>query len=232
MASILHYVCWYEGPGAVCKKKPWERLALLFSQVQVEYSERGTACRLTNLRLSVFSDPKNPWKRTADLDCKGGEAKHLLPALLPVLRRPCACFEKLVALWDQIWTVPTQEEYNESLSLGKSFLDEYAWLNQWSLEKGRNSFNIVATRHTFIHLLWGSRRLNPRLQWCFKSEDFVWHMSRVTHSISMGVASARLSQKLAPKYRVLLHFIISNEMFKLASKTLWNWEVQQDLGDE
>ena len=112
IGSILHYVCWYEGPGAVCKKKPWERLALLFSQVQVEYSERGTACRLTNLRLSMFSDPKNPWKRTADLGCKGGEAKHLLPALLPVLRRlfalekehelkmisACACLEKLVAL--------------------------------------------------------------------------------------------------------------------------------------
>ena len=46
IGSILHYVCWYEGPGAVCKKKPWERLALLFSQVQVEYSEGGTARRL------------------------------------------------------------------------------------------------------------------------------------------------------------------------------------------
>ena len=132
----------------------------------------------------------------------------------------CACLEKLVALWDQMGPVPTQEEYSESLSLGKGFLDEYAWLNQWSLEKGRNSFNIVAKHHTFIHLLWGSRHLNPRLQWCFKSEDFVGQVSRVAHSISMGVASARLSQKLAPKYRVLLHFIISNERFKLASKTL------------
>ena len=151
----------------------------------------------------MFSDPQNPWKRAADLDCKGGEAKHLLPALLPVLRRlfalekerelkmisACTCLEKLVALWDQIGPVPTQEEYNESLSLGKSFLDEYAWLNQWSLEKGRNSFN--------------------RLQWCFKPEDFVGQVSRVARSISMGVASARLSQKLAPKYRVLLHFIIT-----------------------
>ena len=128
----------------------------------------------------MLSDPKNPWKRTADVDCKGGEAKHLLPALLPVLRRlfalekehelkmisACACLEKLVALWDQMGPVPTQEEYNESLSLGKGFLDEYAWLNQcpWKRE---GTFNIVAKRHTFIHLLWGSRHLNPRLQWCF-----------------------------------------------------------------
>ena len=77
------FFCWYEGPGAVCKKKPWEVLALLFSQVQVEYSERGTARRLTNLRLSMFSDPKNPWKRTADLDCKGGEAKLSSESSLP-----------------------------------------------------------------------------------------------------------------------------------------------------
>ena len=86
----------------------------------------------------------------------------------------------------------------------------------------------LAKRRAFIHLLLGSRHLSPRLQWRFKSEDFVGQVSRVTRSISKGVASARLSQNLAAKYRVLLRFIISNERFKLAGKSLCNLDLQQD----
>ena len=63
--------------------------------------------------------------------------------------------------------------------------------------------------------------MNPRLQWCFKSEDFVGKTSKVAHSISMGVASSRLSQMLGAKYRVLLHLIISSHSFLECSKDIW-----------
>ncbi|CAE7455722.1 unnamed protein product [Symbiodinium sp. CCMP2592] len=235
IGGILHYACYYEGPGVVAKKKPWERLALIFSQVQAEYSEKQVACRLTNLKLSMLCDPKNPWKRSADLDCKGGEAKHLLPCLVPVLKRMFSlekpheqkmisaanCLEKLVALWDEAGPVLTDQEFSRSLNLGKGFLDDYSWLHDWSLEKGRNSFAVVAKHHTFIHLLWNSKFLNPRMQWCFKSEDFVGQLSRLAHSISMGVASSRLSLKVANKYRVLLHLLIRSERFLLTSQSIW-----------
>ena len=235
IGSILHYCCFYEGPGQTCKIKPWERLATIFSEIQAEYSEMKTSCRLTNLRLSMFCDAQKPWKRFAELDCKGGEAKHLLGPLLAVLRRifsmesaheqkmvsAATSLEKLVALWDGAGIVLTPAEFSKSLTLGKGFLDDYAWLNQWSLEKDRKSFHITAKHHTFIHLLWNSKFLNPRLHMCFKSEDFVGQVSKVAHSISMGVASARISQKFAAKYKVLLHLLVSSERFKLCSKDLW-----------
>ena len=71
----------YEGPGVGTAKKPWERLAVLFSQIQVHYTQQRCKNRLTNLRLSMITGPNKPWSKHAVLDCKGGEARHLLPAL-------------------------------------------------------------------------------------------------------------------------------------------------------
>ena len=185
----------------------------------------------------MLTDPKKPWAKNASLDCKGAEARRLLPALLPVLKLMlslekdealgkvheqmlCAAesLEKLVSLWDGASTILTAAEYEESLALGKAFLDAYLFLHHWSLEKDRCSFHIVAKHHTFIHLLWNSKYLNPRMQWCFKGEDFVGQISKLTHSISMGVSSTRLSLKVAPKYRVLLHFKLTRPEFDLSTQ--------------
>ena len=172
--------------------------------VQGEYSKQGVASRLTNPRLSTLTDPKKPWVKNASLDCKGAEARHLLPALFPVLKLMlslekdealgkvheqmlCAAesLEKLVSLWDGASTILTAAEYEESLALGKALLDAYLFLHHWSLEKDRCSFHIVAKHHTFIHLLWNSK------QWCFKGEDFVGQISKLTHTASAWVSRAQ-----------------------------------------
>ena len=70
IGSILHYCCFYEGPGQTCKIKPWERLATIFSEIQAEYSEMKTSCRLTNLRLSMFCDAQKPSKGLLNLTAK------------------------------------------------------------------------------------------------------------------------------------------------------------------
>ena len=86
MGGVLHYCCYYEGPGVRAAKKPWERLAILFSQIQIHYTQQECKNRLTNLRLSMITDPTKPWSKHPVLDCKGGEARHLLPALIPVIQ--------------------------------------------------------------------------------------------------------------------------------------------------
>lgn len=227
MGGVLHYCCYYEGPGVRAAKKPWERLAVLFSQIQIHYAQQECKNRLTNLRLSMITDPTKPWSKHPVLDCKGGEARHLLPALIPVIQaifadtmercevemlRAATSLEKLVQLWDDIGICPTPAEYEQSLSLGGDFLKSYAWLNEWSLEKDRKSFHIVAKHHSFLHLLWNSKHLNPKLHWCFKGEDFVGQISRLTHSVSMGVSSTRLSSKVVGKYRILVHLFLTRSM--------------------
>ena len=87
MVHILHCARYNEGPGKVPIKKPWERLATLFSEIQEQYREQSIEHRLTNLKLSMFTDAAKTWVSKASLDCKAGEAKHLLPALVPVLEK-------------------------------------------------------------------------------------------------------------------------------------------------
>ena len=239
IGSILHYCCWREGPGKVCKKKPWERLSVLFEQIQLEYKSQESTTRLTNLRLSMFTDSQKPWSKWANLDVKGGEAKHLLPALIPVIKRLFAnsrlpeemnmilaaeSLEKLVSLWDSMEIIPTDAEFANSMALGKAFLDSYHELNVWSLEKDRKSFHKVHKHHTFLHLLKNSRHMNPKLQWCFKAEDFVGHCAKLGRSVSMGVSSCRLSLKISNKYRVLQHLLLTRKNFVASCNNMFGLE--------
>ena len=104
------------------------------------------------------------------------------------------------------------ETKEKRLSLGGAFLKSYAWLNAWSLEKDRKSLHIVAKHHSFLHLLWNSKHLNPKLHWCFQGEDFVGQISKLTHSVSTGVSSTRLSSKVVGKCRILTHLFLTRSM--------------------
>ena len=227
IGSMLHYSVYHEGPGKVPKKKPWERLGILFSEIQEQYRHQNLEHRLTNLKLSMFTDAAKPWASKAFLDSKAGEAKHLLPALVPCLEKlfegttelceqkmltAASSLEKLVQLWCDAGTFLTPREFAKAMTLGTEFLDAYKWLNAWSLEKGRNSFAIVAKHHTFIHMLWNSKFMNPTKHWCFLGEDYVGHISKLAHSVSFGVSSTRLTLKICPKYRVLVHFLLTRNM--------------------
>ena len=76
-------------------------------------------------------------------------------------------------------------------------------------------FHIVMKHHTMLHLVENAWFLNPRVTWCFKSEDYVGKISHIGHSVSMGVRSTRLSEKLIAKYILMLHlcFTRGTEMF-------------------
>ena len=70
-------------------------------------------------------------------------------------------------------------------------------------------FNKVIKHHTMQHL--HSKFLNPRVRWTFASEDFVGKIPILTASVSPCVSSIRLNAKVAPKYRILLHFLLTRE---------------------
>ena len=94
-----------------------------------------------------------------------------------------------------------------------SFFEAYSWLNIWAQEHQSKAFHIVIKHHTFLNLVQNSVFLNQKFHWCFKAEDFVGKISRVAHSVSMGVRSTKLSTKLAPNYQLLLHFRFTRQNF-------------------
>lgn len=220
LGSMLHHMCWRDGVGKRQQVLPWKRVGLIFEEVQKVYKATGTPTRLTNLKLSMFTDPKSPNKEHAFLSAaKGAETKHFAPAFLavckkmldledPVEAKMVAVLEALcdlVDVFDKAGIYLTDEEYAAALEKGSFFLQGYEWLNTWAQGAGRNLFHIVYKHHTFWHLVENSKWMNPRFHWCFRSEDFVGKISRLAHSISSGVRSTRLCRKVAPKYRVLLH---------------------------
>ena len=81
--------------------------------------------------------------------------------------------------------------------------------------------------HTFQHLLENAKFLNPKTHWTFSSEDFVGKMSILTASVSPGVSSTRLSLKVAPKHRILLHFLLTREGMQEAAMNI-DWSLKKD----
>ena len=228
LGSVLHYLTYNQGPGRQ-KKSPQDRLSILWSALQKVYSQLQPTTRVTNLKLSMFTDPKVPHASHPALSLKGSESKHFLPAFLQVCKTLLdrevwheACMldstqamQDLVDVYNKADIIPTEAEFAEAMALGKGFLDTYSFLNEWALEEGNKLFHVVHKFHTFQHMLLGSQHLNPRACWCFANEDFVSRMSNLVFSISPGVRSSRLSFKVGPKYRILLHLLLTRDNFGL-----------------
>ena len=229
LGSLLHYLCYYEGKGATCSVPPAQRLGVVFSEVQKVYQANKTACRLTNLRLSMFCDPLAPYKSHPFLGVKAAELKHLAPALLPVLKslltdlgkrheqqmKQCLqAFCDLNDLFDQAPMFLSEEEYNRAWDLGiDQFCGLYADLHDWSILEERNLFHVVHKHHSYQHMILSSKDMNPRFHWNFRSEDYVGAMSRIAHSTAFGLKSTRISCKVAAKWKLLLHFQLTRPGF-------------------
>ena len=167
--------------------KPSDRLALIFSQIQQQYKKQKAPTRLTNLRLSMVTDPQKPHQSWPKLDCKAAECKHFMPAFLPVLKamldtsnemhakmvHALQSMVSLVELFDEAGMFLDKRTYARARKLAKEFFYSYAWLSEWAEEADRYLFHITVKFHTFDHLVKSSYDINPRCTWNFRSEDFV-----------------------------------------------------------
>ena len=225
LGGILHYMCWYDGAGKRQVVKPDDRLAIVFAKVQEFYKANNTPTRLTNLRVSMFTSADKPHRDHPTLSCKAAESKHLLPALTSVCKqvlkgrdgkqhekhmvRGLDALTELVTLFDDADIVLTEEEFHRAQVLRDEFFTVYDKLNEWAVNSGSQSFHIVQKFHMFFHLVENSRHFNPRFAWCFKAEDYVGKISKLANSVSNGTKSTKLSQKVALKYRHMLHLRLS-----------------------
>ena len=226
LGSLLHHVIYHEGKGRQ-KRQPSDRLAIIFQEVQKHYKEVDAPVRLTNLKLSMIVDPKKPHADFPKLEAKGAETKHFCFSFLPVLQKLLdkrneeeqSMLEALEALcllikwYDKHPLFLTPDQFSKSKNLAKRFFTAYAFLNKWALAKGKKLFHIVMKFHTLMHLIQNGQFINPKYTCNWKSEDFVGRVSKLGHSVAPGVRSTRLSTKIIPKYRVLLHLQMTRPGF-------------------
>lgn len=219
LGSSLHVWLWPDKNRRQRPTTPAQDLAKLFLRIQELYKQFDAGTRLTNLRIAMFVDEKAHWQGHPFLSIKGAECKHLLPCMTKVAgelaggeefgERLEACMQAINAFSTLIDTSDTflsdeQGELAEELVL--SFLDHYEWLTKWAESKDRQDFHQVPKFHMLLHVAETAKFMNPKMQWCFKSEDFVGKIATLGHSVSMGVASKNISQKICQKYRHWLHF--------------------------
>ena len=152
LGSILHFLCYFNGKGHQ-KIKPSVRLGLNFQEVQSVYREQKTPTRLTNLKLSMFTDSKKPHVEFPKLDIKGSECKHLCIAILPVQKKMLSrtipeqkrmvealqAMAEIIELYDAASMFLEEEEYWQAKGLGKTFC-HYSWLQDWAQKRKRKLF--------------------------------------------------------------------------------------------
>lgn len=216
--SVLHALCFLEGKGKQ-HVKPSERLALLFTEIQEEYKKNKATCRLTNLKLSMITDPKSPHKDYPVLQCKAAECKHLMFALVGVVKKmldksnemhkhmvqALASLASLVQLFDEAGMFLDKRTCGKAHALAHSFFHSYSWLNEWATRNDLYLFHITIKFHMLSHLIKCCEDMNPKYTWNFRAEDFVGKISTLGASVVHGVKSTKLSMKICTKYQILLH---------------------------
>ena len=227
LGSLLHYICYFDGPGSRQRVSPSARLQRLFSRVKELYQEWKVQSRLTNLRISMLCDPAKPHKNFPCLEAKAGETKHLMPCIWHLLgevldkevgihQKMMHCLRTLIELqdhYDAAGVFLNPEEYSTACNLAERFFSLYHDLKQWALLKGRKLFHVTYKFHSFMHLIQNSKHLNFRIHHNYRAEHFVGQMSELAHSVSFGVKASKLSTKIALKYKMLLHLQLTRPGF-------------------
>lgn len=141
--SILHVLCYLEGRGRQ-KVRPSDRLALIVTQIQDQYQKLKSTTRLSNLRLSMVTDPQKPHADYPVLHCKGAECKRVMPALLPAIKAVLDASNEvhqhmvyalesmvsLVALFDNAGMFLDKRTFGKAQGLAKEFFSRHSWLHE------------------------------------------------------------------------------------------------------
>ena len=134
LGGIIHYFLYYDGVGVSQKVPPEKRLGTIFEAVQKEYVLKKITQRVTNLRLSMVCNPKEPHKTFAHLDLKGSETKWFLQAFAPVLAELVSLEKEheaamlhavnhkaaLIHLFDEADVFLTNDEWLKAMDLGEN----------------------------------------------------------------------------------------------------------------
>eukprot|EP00438_Fugacium_kawagutii_P013009 Skav219669 [mRNA] locus=scaffold3149:14778:16496:- [translate_table: standard] len=213
MGNALKHWCWHS--AAVAGGTPKAKLTTIWQSIQQLYKDHGVEQQLRILKLSMFVDTDRPHQSQPFLKTKAAECKSLV-SIFPALAlqfnsgsnvdsKMIEMFEAMAAFVDVMDAAgrhPTQEESSKALDCCLQFLNCYKWLQLHRV----NPFmwHTVGKFHMAKHMAMFFQFGSPKYSWCFRSEDFVGRIAKISHSAAFGVAAIHLSAKITEKYRLMM----------------------------
>ena len=183
----------------------------IWEAVQKFYKENRTQCRLSKLTQTMVKNEPFP-----KLSAKAVETRDLLPALEFFLRawlgvNPLVVwFHRLVAISCRLDTLVFSNKTMwlsevERLALRKGVFEYNQTLSRLALHfhrQGKAYCNFTIKNHYLLHVGLSSAKtgINPRLAFCYQGEDFMSVLKTLVAGSHRGVESAKLIDKVVPKY--------------------------------
>ena len=111
IGSILHYLCWYEGPGKVCKERPSKRIGVIFDEIQQEYKSQ-----VWSAGSQILSSACLQMLKSLGLEKPPWTAKQVKASI---------CFQPWFLSWKRCLLGPKKKKRK------KCYLQPRAWKSLW-----------------------------------------------------------------------------------------------------
>jgi hypothetical protein len=212
LGSVLWTMCYIVMP-----KIPSENIKQVWAWVSEYYSSNGSPCQYSNLGLSSFTDPKYPRKDFPRLKGRGGEVKHVLPAILfcweQCMRegeeddaRICQMLVKIMEVVELIDRDPqamfmSPADSHDTREAMDDVLGIYSHLAVGADQDKRLLWNCTPKFHWAWHFAFRTQFLHPRRSACWIDEDLVGKIKNICQACTSGTSLHRVPNIVLGKYR-------------------------------
>ena len=187
-----------------------QNIGVVWEAIQHYYRANGTPCRLSRLTLNMVKN--EPFPR---LSAKAMETRHLVPAVEhfarawvgnPLVARFHLLLQLSHGLDELVFSNKTLVLSGEERTVLKVGIFKYnqalSTLSNYCIQRGLPFFNFTIKNHMMCHigLQAFESGVSPRLGFCFEGEDFMALVKRLCQGSNRGIESAKLTEKVIPKY--------------------------------
>lgn len=202
---------------------PEDNMRRIWALICEFYTANASTNQYSNLLLSFFTDPANPGQHYPKLKGRGGEVKHLGPAVLyawvqliaeqseqdqwviSALQAQCRISEVLDEDSHALFLTP--QSWASLIGAIDQFLLHYNRLARWADMNDLLLFNAPAKFHWLWHFGQAAKYSHPRRGACWIDEEFVGQIKNVARRCSAGTKLHAIANKVLEKHTFGTHIL-------------------------
>ena len=157
------------------------------------------------------------------LACKAAESRHLMSAMLHVLRKHSdgsPKFLHMILAYEHMQSMDTicmesglvlsDDDSTGVLRICELFLKHDTWLTLYCAGDEGMSFKFLPKHHMLWHIAYFARCLSPRASWCYAFKDFVGRIQRSAKACVSGTAMHKVPGKVVENYMLALLLMLNS----------------------